>query len=440
MVLNKRKLLFLFLPLAGMLSIVAEAASPRPITLEEAFTLSLTRSETLAMSQASYEEALARIDEVSSNIKPALSFLATNQFQDSPDASASGSNSSFSQRSRPQVNLHAHQPLFSGFREFLAFKAAKRQSEGARFDLQRAKDLLYQDVAQAYLDLLGARNEITIREETRSISEKRLKDLREWERIGRSRRSEVLAAETQLAQIDAALTGARRAEAGYQELLRFLTGLNDVLSPADVPLPEAEPLDSLLAKARARPDVMAREKEHAAAVLTTGVYNRQRWPVIAADGNYYFKRPSGFQETIRWDALLSLDFPIYSGGAISAQVQGAKAREKAAQQSLSLAQRRAESETRDAAQDLSFSMDSVRALEKAEKLAQENARSQAADYRHGLVTNLEVLSTQSSLQEIRLDLNRMKMAARFDRVRLGVSAGQALPAPENGTDAPGGKP
>ncbi len=401
--------------------------SPRPITLDEAFALALKRSESLAVSEASVAEALARIDEIASAVKPEISFRASNQWQDAPDAGAGSTNSSFSQRSRPQVNLNAHQPLFSGFREFLAYKAAKRQGESARLDLQRAQDLLYQDVAQSYLNLLGMQKEIQIRLETQNISAERLKDLREWERIGRSRRSEVLAAQTQLAQLEADLSRARSREFQYEETLRFLTGLTDVLAPADVPFPAADPLETVLSQARARADVMAREKEYEAAKLATDVYRRQRWPTIAADGNYYFKRPSGFQETIEWDALLSLDFPLYTGGAIKSQVEQSRAREKIAEQNLSLARRRAEFEARTAARDLTFSLDTLQALEKAETLAQQNIRAQTADYRHGLVTNLEVLSTLASVQEIRLNLNEVKMTAAFDRARLAVAAGKVLP-------------
>ena len=73
---------------------------------------------------------------------------------------------------------------------------------GVRLTAKRAESLVYQDVAQAYLNLLTLQNEISIRQAIAKSTGDRIGQLEHWVRIGRSRESEVLAAKSQLAQFD----------------------------------------------------------------------------------------------------------------------------------------------------------------------------------------------------------------------------------------------
>jgi outer membrane protein len=400
---------------------VSTAQPVRKLTLDEAFALSLRRSETLAVSSAAVAEAEARIEELGSVVKPRVSFRASEIYQDKGDFV--GSESASARRSRPQVNLNAHQSLFSGFREFLALKAARRQGESAALELRRAEDLLYLDVAQAYLNLLGVEKEIITRSSATAISQKRVQELQSRERLGRSRKSELLAAQAQLAQLEADIKRARGQEDVSQELLRFFTGVEEYIDPEDVVLPSAEALDSFLSRALSRPDVQARESDLMSEKLSVDISRRQRWPTIGLDANYYFKRPSGAQENIDWDTQLTLDLPLYTGGAVRADIRQAAASQSSAEQRLSLARRRAELEVRTAHRTLISSLGILEAFDKAAGLSEANAQAQQADYRLGLVTNLEVLESLNSLQNIRLRREQARLEAVLARVRLEVAAG-----------------
>jgi outer membrane protein TolC len=56
-------------------------------------------------------------------------------------------------------------------------------------------------------------------------------------------------------------------------------------------------------------------------------------------------------------------------------------------------------------------------------LAEANAKAQNADYRHGLVTNIDVLASLTTVQSTRLRLDAAQIQAFFARVRLEVAAG-----------------
>ncbi len=395
-------------------------AADRPVALAEAYKLALARSEEIAISGATYEETVARAEEIFSRALPRLSLMGTETFQDVPR----GQSGLFLQRQREQGWLNLQQPLFSGFREFLAHRASKQQGRAAELRLERARQLLYRDVARAYLDLSAAQEDIRIRAALLAITDDRVKDLKEFRRLGRARASEHLAAESQAAQIRAQLESAKAAEQVAQFRLGFLTGVDERLAPDAVPAPGAAPaLDAALSRARARADVESARAEKSAAEDSIKVVTRRRWPSISADANYYLKRPPSFTQDVKWDATITGSLPLWSGGEIGAQSRQAKARAKAQEAALSQAVRTAELEARSAHQDLAASAAVVAALDAAEKLAEQNAKAQSEDYRLGQVTNLDVLGGLNVLQQTRLSLNAARVEAYWSRVRLEVAAG-----------------
>lgn len=403
-------------------ALVSSSSAPRGIGLTEAFTFALQRNERLAQDREAVNEALSRIDELWSLVKPRISLVGSEIIQDSPGASA-GAVSSFSQRYRPQAGFSAHQPLFSGLREYLAVKAARAQSESATLDLRRAESRLYEDVAAAYLGLLGVQKEIAARREIADLTGDRIKELRQRVGVGRSRKSEVLAAESQLSQVESDLAATLGRERVAQFNLRFVTGLDTDLGPADVSVDAPADLDSYLGRSLSRADIEARRRDLDAARFGVDIQRRQSWPTLFADGNYYLKRPDGFQKDIKWDATLSASLPLFSGGGIAAQTEQARARSRSAELALGLARRRAETEVRSSYDDLRSTLHIVQALERSLDLARKNAEAQSADYRLGLVTNLDVLNALNAVQATRLTLDRARLDAVAAQTRLEVACG-----------------
>jgi len=412
----------LFLAVAAALAAAAPASASdaRPLTLDEAYSAALARSEEIAERGATYDQVIAQIDELWAAVRPSVKLTASHVWQDTP-----GPGVNFPlPANQDNAAIVGHQPIFAGLRDFLAVRAARAQSASASLALLRAKQLLYQDVARAYLDLLRSHRGIATRQAQLKLDEDRIKELNNFVEIGRSRRSEVLAARTQLAQDGADLAAAVGAERFQQATLRFLTGLDGDLRPAEVETPAdvADPAP-FVERARARPDVEAARKdlEYSDDIVT--MQKRQYWPTIALDGDYYLRRPRNFTQNVHWDATLSAVLPVYTGGLIAAQVREAKAQRAYREQALSLAVRGAELEAGRAHSDLVSDLSVVKALQEALTLADENAKAQIADYRHGLVTNIDVLTSLTTVQTTRLRLDEAQLRAYDDRVRLEVAAG-----------------
>lgn len=410
-------------PAAAASSDPAVSSAPvvgRPISLDEAYAAALKRSETVAEKGETYAQILAQVDQLWAAVKPRLNLNAQQQWADTP-----GPNVNFPlPASNSTVAINGHQPIFSGLRDFLAVKAGKAQGESAELALERAKQLLYQDVTNAYLNLLESRRDIATHEEQVKLTADRVKELKNFEDIGRSRKSEVLAAESQQAQDAADLETSRGQERVHQETLQFLTGLSENLAPAEISAPAAaEDEAAFAARAQHRPDVEQARKNVEYADLYVDINRRQYWPTIALDGNYWLHRTQAFYSHVKWDASLTGELPLYWGGQIAAQTRQAEAQRGYNEQALSLASRQAALDVRSAHSDLVSDLSIVAALQKAMTLAEANAKAQTADYRHGLVTNIDVLTSLTTVQTTRLRLDAAQIQAYFARVRLEVAAG-----------------
>ena len=207
-----------------------------------------------------------------------------------------------------------------------------------------------------------------------------------------------------------------------QEVLRFLTGEDVDYAPQSLPPPALEPMEPLMAQARARDDVQASERALDAARLNTSIARRQRWGSVGLSADYYLKR-LGFSSNTHYDAVFGLTVPIWDGGVISAQTRQAKAQERSSEQGVSATRRAAERDVRSAYMNLQWSLSAVEALQKADDLASQNVKAQEQDYKLSLVTNLDVLDSLNTLQSTSLQLNSIKHQAAFARAQLDVAAG-----------------
>jgi outer membrane protein len=409
--------------LSAALALAAAAsgvsADALPLTLDQAYAAALKRSEVVAEKGETYAQMQAQMDVLWSQVKPRINLNATQTWEQIPSP-----NPYQLPASQNIVAINGHQPLFSGFRDLLAIKASRAQGESAELAYRRAKQLLYRDAANAYLSLLESRRDIATHEAQVKLTADRVKELKSFEDIGRSRKSEVLAAEAQQAQNVADLETSRGLERVQQATLQFLTGLDDELEPAEISAPgEADDVKPYLERAGRRADVEGARKDFEYSDLYVSIQRRQYWPTVYVDGNYYVRRSVSFYQNVNWDATLTGQLPLYYGGQISAQTTQAKAQRGYNEAALSLALRTAELEVRSAHSDLVSDLAIVAALQNAMTLAEANAKAQTADYRHGLVTNIDVLTSLTTVQTTRLRLDAAQIQAYFAKVRLEVAAG-----------------
>ncbi len=399
------------------------------LTLDECYRLALHRSESLAIDGEELVRLQTLHEETVAQLLPRLSFKGSYTRQDTPPRpSGSTVQRSFTLRERTQYQFAAHQPLFNGLREFHAIRQTGALYEAKEHELRHARLLLFADVADAFYAVLLLAGDLATTEDSLRLARERLEELVQRNRLGISRRSEVLAQEAEAASTEADLEGLRGAHAVAWQVLAFLTGLRDRRALADtLPDPgEVPPLESWLSRAQAaREDVRALQRRVDAAGESIGIARAGYLPTASLDANYYTHR-EGISQDIDWDLVLSFEIPIFEGGATQARIREARSIVRSAGFELARRLREIVLAINRAFAALKTFQSELASLEKAVASAQENYDLVQAEYRRNIVTNIEVLAAFNTLQRARIDRDRARLLAKLAGLRLEVEAG-ALP-------------
>jgi outer membrane protein len=309
-------------------------------------------------------------------------------------------------------------------RDWSTIAITKSQEEQARLNQQSTDLQLLSDVATAFYASYTLQDQLAVLVETRKLNQDQTDQLNRWVNIGRSRPSDLLSAQTQLASLDAQIEDTKRTWAESRHRLLFLTGV-----PAEIPLTDQEPesanltLDEAVTRAGRRPDVLSSVEGLHQAELAIRYARGAHLPTLAATGRYYTERV-GFLSDVRWDATFLLDVPLYQGGSTQALVREARSQEIIAQLTLGRLKRDVERQVRTAYDDLSHAVSEVRAYDKAVELAKKNFEVQRKENRLGVTSNLELLQLLTNMQNILGQALVSRANARLDDIHLRVAMGE----------------
>ncbi len=414
---------FAVLACLGWAQEVFAAVPSTRATLTECFLAALERSEAMAIQSEWIIQAEERVKQSFGTVLPTVSGTASRLWQE-PINAAVGANPNFNSI-QDNVRFSATQPLFRGLREFAALQQSKRLLDAQGFARKQAESQLYQDVATSFYAVMSLDQELENLTGEIALYGKRVSELEERARIGRSRKTEVLSVEAAVAGLRAQADGLRGQIKVARETLSFLTGL-----PADLILRESEPeletripsgVENWVARVARRPDVAAAEQTLEAANEAHSIAFGAHLPSLDLNGNYYLARP-GLLNNSRWDAKLLLTLPIFSGGAIQSRVREAASQMRQSEFTLGLTRRRAATEIRQAFATWESDSAQVKSLETAAKLSESDHESRVREYRFGQVTNLDVLQAMTAWRAAKRALDRARFVVRLDVVRLEAVA------------------
>lgn len=388
-------------------------ANMRSITLEEAYLLTLAKSEALAIRKEGITQLEAAERALKAAFRPTLDITAQqSKYQNAASVSKGYVTGSYT--------------LFSGMRDYISLKAAAAKTQASALDLEQARRQMYLDTARAALNLYEAQREALIRREQLNVTDRRIKELEARVELGRSRKSEAVAARTQLAQDKAAYLEALTAERTAQQALMFLTGLDKDLAPEPLPLREVRPLEEYLSAALQRKDIAAKRKglEYYSRLLEAEDHNL--WPSVTASADYYALRHPMPSPAYHWYGELTATIPLYNGGISDARRQSAYSARQSSVLDIQQAERQALADVRTAYDQLHLGSLKTSSLEEALALAEDNAALQQEDYKMGLVTNLDVLSALNSVQSTRLALAQARVNQVLALLGLENAAGTEI--------------
>jgi outer membrane protein len=392
------------------------------MTLKACYDLALQRSESIGIQKEYIEETKGLMLQALSTALPKVAFDYSQKWQDLHGSDTFGG-------STPEGKFTLSQPLFTGFKEIAAIAGSKHVGRQRQQELDRAKELLFLDVADAFYLYLSFQADLGVQEDTRQVLADRIVELRKRKAIGMSRAGEVASAEAKLARTEAdmELTKGELAMAG--QLLEFLTG-RTVTALDEEKLPDgAFDMDALTMKADARADVVAAKEALASYKNNITAARSNFLPSATLAGNSYTKR-SDVNEGNDWDVTLNVSVPLFNGMGDFGQMRQARAQANEADLRLSQVRRKAVLEIKNAYTRMESAYKRHAALQTAVAGARKNLNLQSEDFKKNLVNNLDVLQAVEDLQIVRRQEVNSRMALGREYWALQVATGEIAGARE----------
>lgn len=399
------------------------------LSLEEAYQKAFKRSESVKITAEEIAQAQARFYRSFDYFLPSVRYKISRYEQD-VTTDSSGSSFDFSRRAQREQKFAFSQPLFSGFKEIAALTGSGADKKAQHLKWERAKQLLFIDVMNAYYTYLSTEKDAHVLYTIHQHMSQRIKDLRERVDVGRSRESELKNSMADIKILEADLVDSKRNVKTAKNLLAFYLGEDPVIYELTSANKEAVDWIPDVTRSELRPDVLEAEQTYIVSQKKVISANAGLFPEITVDGNYYTRR-EGFQSGNDWDVRLTLDVPVFEVGATLGDIKEASSNREKARLVWEEKKRMAFMEAKNALEEYNASQEAHEALREAEKASKENYEILQNEFGQNLVNNLEVLDALRRSQDVQRRFNTAFFESKKAYWRLCSSLG-IIP----GTDTP----
>ncbi len=402
----------------------AEPSTGGAVGFLDCYQWAVQQSENLRIAHQDVEAAKGRYQSSVGGILPDIKYNYTHLIQDT----SVPPNEEKPRRKTDNSKFQLTQPLFNGLKEFSAMSGYKREIRSREMTYQRELTNLYRDVAAAFYDAARLETGVKNLNVLIDLTADRVNLLKKDARLGKSRESEVLAADAQASNLIAQRAVLQGNVKQAREILSFLTGKDLGNVPFQYSFDRVEsvvPVEEALLKASHRFDLQAQKEEVDARKYAVRFAKAGYWPSIFAIGNYYTKRT--VDNDIDWDILFNIDVPLFQGGKVRGDVRETYSIYVQERLRLERLEREIASEVKNALTELEASISESKMLDETYLKAKKSYESQARDYRLGLVDNLQVLSAMNTMQTVKQDLDRSILDTKLNWVNL-KAAMEDIPA------------
>ena len=393
-------------------------------TLQEAYQSALQKNEIVGVQSEHVKQAEERVKQLRGGMFPQISANATYLQQPKPSDPVARD---FFPEKQTTVALTANQVLFRGLREFAGVRQQKDLLSAQEETRNQALIQLYQDVTSSYLNILTLEQDLRNIGVQLDIYGERVKELSGRVRRGESSSSDALAAQSSQAALQAELQIVDGNLKIAREVFSFQTGLSPeekLVDPALAKSHKIAPLRTYLERIEKRYDVKVAREQLSAMEEEVSISKGAHLPSLDLTGNYYFKRPDGFNEDLNWDVQLRLSVPLFEGGSTQAKVRDSASKRMEADLLLTRLRRQADQEIRTFYENFQARLRQVEALEKAGALSEKNYKVLQRDYRRGLARNIDVQVALTDFRVATRALDQARYAAQMDLVRLQVASAE----------------
>ena len=428
--------------LATVSPIAQNTNDPKALDLQTCFQLTAVRDDSLKISMEDIEVARAQLSQSIAALWPTFTVNNQQQFLHYRNPAVGGfsilGNATIegNRNYTSQSNVNMTYTIFNGGQNWNNVGASSAVVAAKRETLARDYQTIYQNVAQAFYNVLQYEGDMTVQADLIDALRARVDDLKDRVNLGRSRPSELLQAQTDLANAKVTYESQRGSLNAAKETVAFYTGIPAAYLQLKETqkFPSAAQLEAYVQQSGTRPDVLSQLESLRQAERNLSVAIGQLWPTITANGNFLASQDPASNDI---DATMTLEasMPIFDGGLIAGQIHQNHELVRQSRLNVEQLRRTADQDTRTAYANFDASVAQVLVLREAATLAAKNFEAQVDDYRRGVVANLDVLTALQDYQTARIQLHNANMQARLDLINLHVAAGMAARGPNANNQA-----
>jgi outer membrane protein TolC len=405
----------------------AVATTQPVLTLAQALVLANQHNERLGIEGENYLQALIDKDRAASAFLPVIA-LTPSYFAQQRGTNTTGLNA---QTHRLDVPVNGQMNVFNGFRDVANSKRAAYTADERRALLLDLQAQILLDVAQTFYQVNRSQRSVVVLENSLQLQTERVRDIESRQRAGLARVLDVAQTLASASSARVSLINAQNDVRNGRATLALLIGssvgdaqlVDDLALPATFGGPEA--FENLAAGKRQ--DLLAAASATEAAKQGVQEALGQYWPSVAVNANYFLSRES-IPTDSDWNAFLSVNIPIFSGGVIHANVRTAYSQLRQARLAENLTRREVMEQTDVAYQNFASSRTRLAELQAQLKASAEASRQAEQSYRVGLATNLERLTAQDQLLSTQLQLASEEYDLKVFYLDLLRAAGDLTPA------------
>ncbi len=350
----------------------------------------------------------------------------------------------------PNAALRGSQTLFNRAND-ATIAQADLALESSRADLDLAEQELIVRVAQAYFDVLAAKDALATAQAGKKAIAEQLASARRNFEVGTATITDTREAQARYdlatAQEIASENDLLTKQIALDQLIGR-TGVTPVPLATPVVLPPMQPLDvnAWVGLTDTAPQVRKARIGYDVAQLETTKAEAGHLPTIDLVGGYSRGRTSadGRQNGMPFDYSgptkgsnvgVTLTLPLFAGYSVQNRVKETLALEEQSRNTLEAARRSVAQATRQAYFGVQSLQAQVSALEAAESSSQLALEATQLGYRVGVRVNLDVLNAQTQLFTTQRDLARARYDVLVNSLRLRQAAGQLSPGDVAAIDA-----
>ena len=268
--------------LATVSPIAANARNPHALDLQTCFQLTAIRDDSLKISMEDIEIARAQLSQSIAALWPTFTVNNQQQFLHYREPSEGGftilGNSTITgnRNYTSQSNVNMSYTVFNGGQNYNNVGASSAAVAAKRETLARNYQTIYQDVAQAFYNVLQYEGDMIVQADLIDALRARVDDLNDRVRLGRSRPSEQLQAQTDLANAKVTYEQQRGSLNAAKETVAFYIGIPaaNLQLKETQKFPTAAQLEAYVKQSGTRPDVLFRTRHPTPARATA--FRRRR--------------------------------------------------------------------------------------------------------------------------------------------------------------------